>query len=365
MLVLALKLGGKLIGVLVKLLKVTKSAKVVLAASSFGSYAILFNWKFALVFIASIFFHESGHVWAMRHYGMKVKGIYFLPFLGAAAVTNEKFPSHRAEAIIALMGPIWGFGLAAATYALYLASGSPLIAGIAAWMCAINLFNLLPIHPLDGGRIVHSIAFSVRSQNGFLFLLFTLVVGMAGAWIFKFFLLAVVTFAGLLELLAEWKNIGFDEGRKQLLEALAKELGLDHGADAKTVCAEIIRRDRGTGTFFGEDMQRFFRGRMTAIIEDTRAKVDAPRNAIERRLNPGSLVPYYHFYSPHWHEESEDVLYASFFTFLQGQETPRMSGRGCAGTVAVYAALIGGLIGLMLLCNHIPAAKAAFNLFTE
>lgn len=159
---LGAKFGAKAIPVLLKVGKLSKLSWI----GSLGIYAVIFNWKFALMLIGSLFVHEYGHVWAMKREGMAIKGMYFIPFLGAAAVGAGQFPSRAAEVRIALMGPLWGLALAFATYVAYLATGEPLVASVAGWMAMVNLFNLLPIMPLDGGRVFRSIAFSFSGWIG-------------------------------------------------------------------------------------------------------------------------------------------------------------------------------------------------------
>ncbi|MBI5654984.1 site-2 protease family protein [Candidatus Uhrbacteria bacterium] len=159
---LAIKFGAKAIPALLKLAKFSKLSWI----GSLGIYAVIFNWKFALMLIGSLFVHEYGHVWAMRREGVAVRGMYFIPFLGAAAVADSQFPSRAAEVRIALMGPLWGLTLAVATLGLYSVTQEPLLAAIAGWMALVNLFNLLPIMPLDGGRVFRNIAMSFSGWIG-------------------------------------------------------------------------------------------------------------------------------------------------------------------------------------------------------
>ena len=84
----------------------------------------------------------------MKQYGMKTRGIYLIPLLGAAAVAEDNFPSRRAEATTALAGPLTGAVLAAGTGLAYFATRDGAFAAAAAWMALINLFNLLPVVPL-------------------------------------------------------------------------------------------------------------------------------------------------------------------------------------------------------------------------
>jgi Zn-dependent protease len=167
---LTVKLGPKLIGGLMKLAKGLKVGKLGLAGASLASYAYMFTWEFAALILFMLFVHESGHIWAMKRCGIKTKGIYFIPFVGGAAVAEEAFPSRGAEVFVAIMGPLWGFVLAFFTGILYSATLNPLFAAAASWMAMVNLFNLLPINPLDGGRIMKSIAYSVSSTTGYVFL---------------------------------------------------------------------------------------------------------------------------------------------------------------------------------------------------
>ncbi len=204
--ILAFKIGPKILSVFLKLLKGAKVGKIGLAGASAASYAYMFTWEFALVIMLMLFVHESGHVWAMRRCGVKTKGFYFIPFFGGAAVPEEEFPSRGAEMYIAIMGPIWGLLLSIAVAAVYAVTHNPFFAAAASWMAMLNLLNMLPVNPLDGGRMLKSIAYSVHSYLGLLFLVVGLVLG--GFFAFKmgmglFLFLLVI---GTLELIFEYKR---------------------------------------------------------------------------------------------------------------------------------------------------------------
>jgi Zn-dependent protease len=196
----------KLFAVFGKLLKSAKAVKIGLAGASMVSYSVIFSWKFALILMFMLFVHESGHIWAMKLYGIKTKGIYFLPFIGGAAVAEEAFPSRKAEVVTAIMGPIWGFGLAVVTGILYGITGNVLFAAASSWMAMINLFNLLPINPLDGGRIMKSIAFSMHSVIGVIFLIIGSLVSIFFALVAGYNIFIFLMFIGLIELQAEYSN---------------------------------------------------------------------------------------------------------------------------------------------------------------
>jgi Zn-dependent protease len=203
----AAKLGSKLLASLGKigagLLKAVKTANLGWAAASVATYGLLFSWKFALAIMVQLFVHEYGHVHAMRRTGMKVRGMYFIPFLGALAVTEDAFSSRRQQAYVALSGPIWGSLLALLPAGLFLWTREPMWAAIAAWWALINLFNLLPIAPLDGGRVMQAFAFSYSSGLG----LAVSILGLAGAVALgaalDFSLIYLVATLGAMELVSE------------------------------------------------------------------------------------------------------------------------------------------------------------------
>lgn len=197
------KLGSKLLSILTKLLKSAKIVKVGLAAASLASYSLLYNWKFAVLLMLAIGWHESGHVWAMRKVGIRTKGFYFLPFIGGAAIAEDEFKSNADNAFVSIMGPIWGLLMAAAAAGLYWVTGQPMFAAAAGWMATLNIFNLLPITPLDGGRIMRTITFSIHHGLGVIFLVLSLLAGMIVMVHFHIGLFALLLAVGALELFIE------------------------------------------------------------------------------------------------------------------------------------------------------------------
>jgi Zn-dependent protease len=200
-LTLALKIGPKILTVAAKFAKIGKFGFAVI---SMASYTYMFTWKFAVMIMVLLFVHEYGHIFAMKRCGLKTKGIYFIPFLGAAAVTEETFKSRRDEAYIAIMGPIFGFVLSGIVLVVYMITDNTLFGAAAGWMAMINLFNLLPINPLDGGRIMKSIAFSTNSKLGYLFLTIGLVASLILIIWAKIILFFIILLIGLLEFSFEY-----------------------------------------------------------------------------------------------------------------------------------------------------------------
>ncbi len=117
-------------------------------------YALAFGWRFGLVLVLLILAHELGHYAAFRAYGLPVRLPVFIPFLGAfTAGAVPQDPEHAAY--IALAGPFVGLGLAGACYAIGV-SGNSFWLACASVGAFLNLFNMIPISPFDGGRVIAS-----------------------------------------------------------------------------------------------------------------------------------------------------------------------------------------------------------------
>ncbi|HLK90782.1 MAG TPA: site-2 protease family protein [Polyangia bacterium] len=128
-------------------------AKTMLSmAIAVGVYTSYYGWKFALGLILSIYVHEMGHVVALRRYGIPATAPMFIPGFGALVRLKQNPATVGEDARTGLAGPIWGTGAALAALALGAAFHNPLLFAIARLGAWINLFNLLPIWQLDGGR---------------------------------------------------------------------------------------------------------------------------------------------------------------------------------------------------------------------
>lgn len=120
--------------------------------ASLGLYASLWGWKLALGLILSIYVHEIGHVAALRALGIKATAPMFVPGLGAFVRSKQYPASPREDAQVGLAGPIWGLGAAVAAWLLGSLTGHPVMLAVARLGAWINLFNLMPLGSLDGGR---------------------------------------------------------------------------------------------------------------------------------------------------------------------------------------------------------------------
>jgi Zn-dependent protease len=121
-------------------------------AASVGAYALLWGWQFALGFVALLFVHECGHAIELRRQGVKAGLPVFIPFLGALIAMKELPRDAYREAKMALAGPLLGSAAALAVFLAAKATGSNLLLALAYTGFFLNLFNLFPVLPLDGGR---------------------------------------------------------------------------------------------------------------------------------------------------------------------------------------------------------------------
>jgi Zn-dependent protease len=107
--------------------------------------------------VALIFVHEMGHVLVLRYYGIPASAPVFIPFAGALIAMRGRPRNVKDEAVMALGGPVLGSIGALVCLLVFLYCGSPLWLWLAAVGFMLNLFNLVPLSPLDGGRIAGAI----------------------------------------------------------------------------------------------------------------------------------------------------------------------------------------------------------------
>jgi len=120
-------------------------------------YVWIGGWWFGIGLVVLLFVHEMGHVFEARHQGLPVSAPMFIPFLGALITLKEMPHDAWREARVGIAGPLLGSAGAAVIYLAGLAYDSQHLKALAFLGFFINLFNLLPVSPLDGGRIVAAI----------------------------------------------------------------------------------------------------------------------------------------------------------------------------------------------------------------
>ncbi|HTX44793.1 MAG TPA: site-2 protease family protein [Solirubrobacteraceae bacterium] len=125
---------------------------------SVAAYSLLFGWTFALGLVLLIFIHEMGHVIQLRREGVKASAPMFVPFIGAVITSRSLGDNALAEARVGLAGPILGSIGALVPLIIYHITGNELWRALAFFGFYLNLFNLIPLSPLDGGRAMAAMA---------------------------------------------------------------------------------------------------------------------------------------------------------------------------------------------------------------
>jgi Zn-dependent protease len=214
---------------------------------SIGAYALIWGWKFATGFVLLIFVHEMGHVFAAWRRKLPVSAPMFIPFLGAFITMKENPQDALTEAEIGYGGPLFGALGSSAVWAVGLWMHEPLLLAVASFSLMVNLFNMMPVGMLDGGRIVAAI-------DPRLWLLG--LVGMT-AWFFYTHspIMLLVIVLGAMRLFSNWKTMNTDEYFKVPLRSrvvmsalyigLAIYLAWGHAVTHRTVAEWMVNSGRG------------------------------------------------------------------------------------------------------------------------
>lgn len=125
---------------------------------SIAVYALMFGWRYAVGFVLLIFVHEMGHYIAARRRGLDVGAPTFIPFVGAWIQLKQMPHDAETEAYVGLAGPLVGSLGALACFYAARSTGSNLLLALSYSGFFLNLFNLIPISPFDGGRVCAAIS---------------------------------------------------------------------------------------------------------------------------------------------------------------------------------------------------------------
>jgi len=119
---------------------------------SIVAYQLIFGWPFAVGFVLLLLLHEIGHVIQLRREGIEASAPMFIPFLGAVVAAKSLGDDAGAEARVGLAGPVLGSIATLVPLGIWLGTGEEFWRALAFIGFFLNLFNLLPVLPLDGGR---------------------------------------------------------------------------------------------------------------------------------------------------------------------------------------------------------------------
>lgn len=135
-----------------------------------ATYTQFLNAGSVGIFMAALLFHEAGHLLAMKLFGYRNTALLFLPFLGALATAHKDDATLSQKFWISLAGPLPGLVLGIGLALLTQTGTYPEWVTEATWiLIGLNLFNLLPIYPLDGGQIADLLIFSRHPYVGVVF----------------------------------------------------------------------------------------------------------------------------------------------------------------------------------------------------
>lgn len=187
-----------------------------------------------LLLVLVLLVHEGGHFLGMKLFGYKDVRMFFIPMLGAAVSGHETNPSAARKAVVSLMGPAPGIVIGAAAAIAHTATREPVLAEAARTFIFLNAFNLLPFHPLDGGRIVEDVLFSRHPwiEMGFK-VLTTLALGLL-AFLAKDIFLGLLAFVVFVSLRATQITAG-------IAHAVRREAG-GAGASGREIPLPVLER---------------------------------------------------------------------------------------------------------------------------
>lgn len=145
---------------------VRRYGPLVTGVLSFLIFRVLSSWSLAAILMVALLVHEYGHYVVARRLGIRVSGPYFIAVLGAFVKLDQDVTSRRDETYIALAGPFAGSIMTLAFAMGFALTQSPYLAVIAFIAGVINILQMVPMLPLDGGRALWGIVFSIHPYLG-------------------------------------------------------------------------------------------------------------------------------------------------------------------------------------------------------
>lgn len=143
---------------IIGLLKIAKIQSLLTIFLSLWAYAVIYGWKFGGAIIYQLFIHEMGHLIAAKKKKVPTTPAFFIPFVGAVVGLKEMPKNAKDEAYIAYAGPLFGLMATLPAGIIYYFTQSPFWGVVLYLGALLNLFNLIPLSPLDGGRIISALS---------------------------------------------------------------------------------------------------------------------------------------------------------------------------------------------------------------
>jgi len=168
---------------------------VSLAAYLLLGYYIFNSYKMLLVITAIVLLHELGHFFAMKYYRYRDLGIFFIPLLGAYVSGSKREVSQKQSAVILLAGPLPGMllGIGFLLLEKYTQQSyypfNIALSQIAVFLILLNLINLLPVYPLDGGQLLNRVFLDEEGLISKIFIFISIALMCWAAWQINYVLL--------------------------------------------------------------------------------------------------------------------------------------------------------------------------------
>jgi Zn-dependent protease len=143
---------------LLGVLKLAKFSTLISLGLSVGAYSMILGLPYALGLVGQLVFHEASHALMMYRLGIPFSPMVFVPFIGAAVSMQKRPKSAAEEAVVGLAGPVGGLVAAAALSGIGIATGSDLLILLAEGGFMLNLFNMLPMGMMDGGKVAAAVS---------------------------------------------------------------------------------------------------------------------------------------------------------------------------------------------------------------
>lgn len=201
-------------------------------------YYVFPSYKILLLITIIVVLHEMGHFAAMKFFRYKDLGIFFIPLLGAYVSGTKREVSQKQSAIILLAGPLPGMIIGIVFYLLYQQDNDLYLFNdsylsfrtIGFWFIVLNLLNLIPIYPLDGGQLLHRVFLDEEGWIGKLFVIISAGFMVWLAWKLNLYILLIFPVMMLLRLQTDKK---FDTVEKRVeTEGINLDTSYEDLADA-------------------------------------------------------------------------------------------------------------------------------------
>jgi len=184
------------------------------------AFGLVFSWYTVLILLGVLMVHEFGHLLGMRLFGYRDLFILFIPLLGAVATGKKEEATPTQKLIVYLLGPVPGlvFGLVALQLGQLTHHSLWMEIGLIAVL--LNYFNLLPITPLDGGRIMETLFFVRFPRAQFVFVLASILTLAVGAWWLESIVLSILVILLSFIIPAQWR---WSQAAAQIAKTLPRD----------------------------------------------------------------------------------------------------------------------------------------------